>query len=69
MALREITDDGSAYDVFILPHRPDFDRVWLGFTQAQRDEMEVEISRRLDELIASPNPNWGSITNTFSRRR
>jgi hypothetical protein len=64
VALCEVTDEGSSYDVFILPHRPDFDRVWLGFTQAQRDEMEAEISPRLDELITSPNPNWGSITNT-----
>jgi hypothetical protein len=64
MALREITDEGGAYDVTALPHEANFERVWLGFTQAQRDEMKAEINRRLDELIASPNPDWGSITNT-----
>jgi hypothetical protein len=26
--------------------------------------MEAEINHRLDELMASPSPNWGSITNT-----
>ncbi|HYG99033.1 MAG TPA: hypothetical protein VD837_07865, partial [Terriglobales bacterium] len=34
------------------------------FTSAQRDAMVAEINRRLDQLISSPDPNWGSITNT-----
>jgi hypothetical protein len=64
MALREIGDDGSVYEVSGLPHQGDFDRVWLALAQDQRDAMEREIRRRLDLLITSPDPNWGSITNT-----
>jgi hypothetical protein len=30
----------------------------------ERAAIEAEINRRLDELIHSPDPNWGSITNT-----
>ena len=33
-------------------------------TPAQRTSIEAEINLRLDKLIANPNPNWGSITNT-----
>jgi hypothetical protein len=64
MALREIGEDGSVYDVPSLPHRSDFDRVWLSMTLPQRTEIEAEINRRLEALIVSPDPNWGSITNT-----
>jgi hypothetical protein len=64
MALREIENDGTVYDVFTLPHRDEFDVVWLTFTQAQREAMDAEITHRLDQLITSPNPNWGTITNT-----
>ena len=64
MALREIGDDGSVHDVSSLPHQRDFDRVWMALAQTQRDEMEAEISRRLDQVLLSPDPNWGAITNT-----
>ena len=30
----------------------------------ERNAIEAEINRRLDSLIRSPDPNWGSITNT-----
>ncbi len=33
-------------------------------TQQQQDEVQAEIHRRLDELVANPSANWGSITNT-----
>ena len=64
MALREIAEDGSMYDVPSLGHERDFDRTWLAMTFAQRTAIEAEINRRLDGLMTSPDPNWGSITNT-----
>jgi hypothetical protein len=64
MALREIGQDGSVHDVFGLAHQNDFDRVWLSMTSLERTAIEAEISRRLDEMLATPDPNWGSITNT-----
>ena len=64
MALREIDDDGRVFDVPNMPYQRDFDRVWLAFAQAQRDAMETEIRQRLDQLINSPDPDWGAITNT-----
>jgi hypothetical protein len=64
MALREIGEDGSAFDVLELPHKKGFDRVWLSMTPSQRAEIESEINARLDGLIASPDPSWGTITNT-----
>ena len=64
MALREIDENGRAYDVETLPHRRDFDRVWLTMTAQERAAIEAEINRRLDELVTSPDPNWGPITNT-----
>jgi hypothetical protein len=64
MALREIDEKGTAYEVLALSYRDDFDRVWLSMTVAQRNAIEAEIHRRLDDLIAFPSANWGSITNT-----
>ena len=64
MALREIGEDGSTDDVLHLPHRREFDATWLLIPAAQRAAIEAEINRRLDDLISSPDPNWGSITNT-----
>src|SRR6266404_3092898 len=64
MALREIGENGEAHDVSDLSHRQEFNLVWLSITSPQRNAIEAEINHRLDELIASPDPNWGSITNT-----
>lgn len=64
MALREIGEDGETYDVPNLSHRREFDRVWLSITLSERTAIEAEVNRRLDQLIHSPDPNWGSITNT-----
>lgn len=64
MALREIGDDGSVYDVSSIGHQRDFDRIWFAMTSSERAAVEAEINQRLDALIASPDPNWGSITNT-----
>ena len=64
MALREIGENGKVYCVTVLSHHRDFDRTWHSMTLPQRTEIKTEINRRLDLLIASPDPNWGSITNT-----
>jgi hypothetical protein len=64
MALREIDENGDAYEVSGLSYQADFDRVWLSMTAGERNAIETEIHRRLNELIASPSPSWGSITNT-----
>ena len=64
MALREIGEDGSTHDVLHLPHRQEFDATWSLISAADRTLIENEINDRLDALIASPDPNWGSITNT-----
>ena len=64
MALREIGEDGGIHEVLGIGHQREFDRVWLAMTSSDRIAIEAEINRRLDRLIASPDPNWGSITNT-----
>jgi len=64
LALREIDDKGNTYDVPQLPHQREFAVIWLSMTSQERDVIEEEINRRLQQLISSPDPNWGSITNT-----
>ena len=64
MSLSEIDDQGRKYEVTELSHRREFDRVWHSMNQRQRDAIEREINHRLDELVESPDTNWGSITNT-----
>jgi hypothetical protein len=53
-----------AREMVRLDHQREFDRIWLSISPAERAAIEREINRRLDDLIASPNPNWGAITNT-----
>ena len=64
MALREIGENGEVFNMFDLKHRGEFDQIWLSISEPDRAAIESEINHRLDELIASPDPNWGSITNT-----
>jgi hypothetical protein len=64
MSLREIGEDGSVREMSGLDHQREFDQVWLSITLQHRTAIEVEINCRLDELVASPDPNWGAITNT-----
>jgi hypothetical protein len=64
MALREIGEDGRTYDVTRLPHKDEFDAIWSLISTPDQALIENEINCRLDTLIASPDPNWGSITNT-----
>ena len=62
MALIEITEDGQCFPVDKLPYLDEFNATWLRL-EDQRDAIEAEINRRLDELVNSPNPNWGAIMN------
>jgi len=64
MALREMGPDGNIHDVLSLEHENDFNRVWHSMTLLERTAIEDEIKRRLDDMLATPDPNWGSITNT-----
>jgi hypothetical protein len=64
MSLREIGERGEVYDVPELGHRSEFDQVWRSIALPAKMAIEAEINRRLDQLISSPDPNWGSITNT-----
>src|SRR5271157_2844182 len=64
MAPAATTEKGNVRDVLHLDHQRDFDRIWFSIPAPERVAIETEINHRLDELIVSPNPNWGSITNT-----
>jgi len=64
MSLKEIGEDGSLREVSSLSHKAEFDRVWNTIPLGEQNAIEAEINRRLDRLIQSPDPNWGSITNT-----
>ena len=62
--LHEIKDNGATYRVDELEGLSDFNRTWNLLSRKQQIAIEAEINRRLDELVNSPDPNWGSITNT-----
>ena len=64
MSLREIDGNGGTHDAHELPYQREFDQIWRSITLPERAAIETEINRRLDQLISSPDPNWGSITNT-----
>jgi hypothetical protein len=64
MSLREMDGGGRLREVLCLPHLDDFERTWFVITTLDRAAIEAEINARLDHLVTSPDPNWGSITNT-----
>jgi hypothetical protein len=64
MALREMDEGGKVREMSRLPHEEDFNRVWFAISAHDRAAIEAEINGRLDHLVTSPDPNWGSITNT-----
>jgi hypothetical protein len=64
MSLREMDGGGRLREVLSLPHQDDFERTWFVISTADRAAIAAEINARLDHLVASPDPNWGSITNT-----
>lgn len=64
MALREMNDRAGMRDVRQLPHLSEFNVTWLAIPKKDRKAIEAEVNRTLDTLLASPDPKWGSITNT-----
>jgi hypothetical protein len=64
MALREMDGGGRLREVLSLPHLQDFEQTRFAISTADRAAIEAEINTRLDHLVTSPDPNWGSITNT-----
>ena len=64
VALKEVNEKGETWDVLGLPHEAEFNRVWNSIPVMDRDAIVAEINRRLNLLVTSPDPNWGSITNT-----
>lgn len=64
MSLSEINEKGNKYEVTRLGHERDFERIWDSLSRREQRAIEAEINRRLDRLVESPDPNWGSITNT-----
>jgi hypothetical protein len=64
MALRDIDFNGGIRDVKAIDYPEDFNRRWDLIPPEQRTAMLDEINRRLDHLLANPNPNWGSVMNT-----
>ena len=47
-----------------LDYEHEFERDWLRISEPERSAIVAEINRVLDILVTSPDPNWGSITNT-----
>lgn len=64
MALTDIDEKGGVRDITHLDHETDFNRQWNLISPQQQAAIEREINQRLDDLLSSPHPNWGSITNT-----
>ena len=44
-------------------YKQEFEAFWHSMTQDERDAIERDVNERLDQLIAHPDKNWGSITN------
>jgi hypothetical protein len=55
MALTEMPENGSEYDVPALSHLREFMQTWKRIAPEHQAAIEGEINRRLDELISSPN--------------
>jgi hypothetical protein len=64
MALRDIDSNGGVRDVKAIDYPDEFNRRWNLIQAQQQTAIVDEISRRLDDLLANPNPNWGSVMNT-----
>jgi hypothetical protein len=64
MALKEIDERARMLEVRQLPHLSEFNQTWNAIPPKDRKAIVAEINQRLDSLLASPDPKWGSITNT-----
>lgn len=64
MALTDMDEKGRTREIKALDYLAEFNKTWLRIAADDRVAIEAEIHRRLDELLNSPNPRWGSIMNT-----
>jgi hypothetical protein len=64
MSLRDIDENNRVRVITKLDHEDEFDKQWKLIPADQRAKIETELNRRLDDLVSSPNPKWGSIMNT-----
>jgi len=66
----QYSGDMPLYDVdrgrFIekLDYETEFQRDWSRISEPDQRAIVAEINRVLDGLLTSPDPNWGSVTNT-----
>jgi hypothetical protein len=64
------SDDMPLYDVDRgrviekLDYEHEFERDWSHISELEQRDILAQINGVLDALVASPDPNWGSITNT-----
>ena len=64
MPLIDIDDQGRERPLRRLDHETEFLATWLTLSDTDRAAIEHEINQRLDDILASPDPKWGTITNT-----
>ena len=64
MALEDMTETGGLRTVLELEYVEDFNAKWRQYTPDEQAAINAEINARLDELVATPDARWGSITNT-----
>jgi hypothetical protein len=65
VALLEINEKGGMREVRDLPYRTEFDDKWRQFSAEEQQAIDEDITRALDELVASGHSRrWGSIMNT-----
>jgi hypothetical protein len=61
--LMDMTESGRLHEVKDLEYREEFDLKWNQLTLGQRDGIDNHVSSILNDLVNSPDANWGSITN------
>jgi hypothetical protein len=62
--LRDMDEKGRIRKVAALDYPEEFEKTWNRIPRENQLAIENEISRKLDELVASPESKWGSIMNT-----
>jgi hypothetical protein len=63
--LKDMDEKGRMRPMTKIDHEKEFTDVWeKKFTDEERQKMVDAIDAKLDQLIASPDKQWGSIMNT-----
>lgn len=62
--LKDIDERGGVRNLVDIDYRERFDNKWNEFTPEEREVIDTEIKRILDELIANRASGGGSIMNT-----